>query len=471
MKVIDKIYVNGVFIKPEGTDFFNLVNPVNQELLGKVVMANKSDTRKAIAAAKKALEGFSLTTASQRVGYLNKLHKAVEKRKAILVDTMVLEFGGPRQFSSAIVDAALNAIGAMTKVAENFKFEETDHLTTVRMQPVGVVGIITPWNASYMFILNKLATAVAAGCTVVIKPSEMSAMQTEIVLEAIDEVGFPPGVVNVLNGYGNEVGEELSLNKDVNKISFTGSTVVGKAISQKAVDTMKRITLELGGKSPNIILDDANFEEALVRSLYLGLSNSGQICTAATRILVPENKIDLVKEIIKEKISIFKADLPNDPNTVVGPLVSVKQYERVQEYIQIGINEGAEVLVGGLGHPEGFESGNFVKPTIFVNVNNKMRVAQEEIFGPVLCIITYKTVEEAITIANDTAYGLAAYVQGEDRDRINQVVNQIDAGYITVNAANPDPLAPFGGFKQSGIGREFGKPGLSAYLEIKTILR
>lgn len=471
MKIIDKIYVNGAFVKPEGTEYFNLVNPVNQDVIGSVVMANKKDTQNAIAAAKNALPSFSTTTADQRIDYLNRLYKAVEKRKSTLIDTMITEFGGSFQFSTIIVDSALSAIASMSKLLETYQFETITNLTRIRQEPVGVVGIITPWNANYMFVLNKLATAIAAGCTVVIKPSEMSALQTEVLLEAIHEVGFPAGVVNVVNGYGIVVGEELSTNRDVNKISFTGSTVVGKSIATKSIDTMKRVTLELGGKSPNIIFGDVDFEQTLVSALYIGLSNSGQVCTAGTRILVPEHKIDLVKQIIIDKISIFKPGLPSDPNTVVGPLVSIKQYESVQKYIQIGIDEGAEVLVGGTGKPEGLEKGNFAKPTIFVNVNNKMRIAQEEVFGPVLCIITFKDEADAIAIANDTSYGLAAYIQSNDEKKANQIANQIEAGYVVINNATHEPLAPFGGFKQSGIGREFGTHGLSAYLETKSILR
>lgn len=471
MKIIDTIYVNGAFIKPEGTAFFEIINPSNQEIVGKVVMANKADTQRAIEAAEKAFVSFSATTIDQRVDYLHKLYNAVEKRKTALVETMVMEFGGPIQFSNALVDAALMAVDGMAEVIKKFPFETVNNQTTIRMQAVGVVAIITPWNANYMFLLNKLATAIAAGCTMVIKPSEMSAMQTEIIIEAIHEVGFPDGVVNVLNGYGNTVGEELTTHKSVRKISFTGSTSIGKSIAQKAIESMKRVTLELGGKSPNIILDDANLEESLIRSLYLGLSNSGQVCTAGTRILVPENKIEQVKELIKKHIKIFEAGLPQHPNTVVGPLVSIKQYERVQTYIQLGIDEGAEILVGGIGHPQGLDHGNFVKTTIFVNVKNAMRIAQEEIFGPVLCIITYRNEEDAIGIANDSTYGLAAYIQGNDQKSINNIAAKIDAGYIGVNNSTHDPLAPFGGFKESGIGREFGESGLSAYLEIKTILK
>jgi aldehyde dehydrogenase (NAD+) len=299
----------------------------------------------------------------------------------------------------------------------------------------------------------------------------MSAQQTQLITECLHEAGLPKGVFNIVNGLGEVVGAEISRNPDIAKISFTGSTNVGKIIAKEAINTMKRVTLELGGKSPNIILDDANFSEAIPLAIAAAYMNSGQACIAGTRLLVPENKLEEVKTLIKEVVSKTIVGDPKNETTSVGPMVSNKQYDRVQDYIETGINEGAEVLVGGLGKPEGLEKGNFVKPTVFIHVNNQMRIAREEIFGPVLSIITYKTEEEAIEIANDTTYGLQAYVSSSNKERAHKVASQINAGRVQINGIGHDPMAPFGGFKQSGIGREFGVLGLEAYLEPRALIQ
>lgn len=470
MKIIDKIYINGDFVSPKGNETLALINPLNQEVFGKVLLGNQEDTQLAIEAAKAAQNSFSKSTKQERIAYLKKFHQAVSNRKEDLIEVMIYEFGGPRQFSTAVTVNALSAIQATITALESFDFEPTVGSSMVRLESVGVAGIITPWNASNMFLCSKLSSAIAAGCTVVIKPSEMSAMQTEIFMECIHEVGFPAGVVNIVNGLGTVVGQEISSHKDVSKISFTGSTGVGKSIASKAIETMKRFTLELGGKSANVILDDADFHAALTAALYGGLMSAGQVCTAGTRILIPENRLEEVKSLITSIVPNIKVGNPADTSTSIGPLVSQKQYDRVQEYIQSGLDEGAELLIGGLGKPAGFEKGNFAKPTVFVNVDNAMRIAQDEIFGPVLVVITYKTEAEAIAIANDSIYGLAAYVFAKESEKAIQIAQQIDAGHISINGPKHDPLAPFGGFKQSGVGREFGLYGMQAYLEPKTIL-
>jgi aldehyde dehydrogenase (NAD+) len=312
--------------------------------------------------------------------------------------------------------------------------------------------------------------AIAAGCTAVIKPSEMSAMQTQLFTECLHEAGLPKGVFNIVNGRGDVVGAELTRHRDIAKISFTGSTIVGKTIARGAADTMKRVTLELGGKSPNIILDDADFSKAIPMALTAAFMNSGQACIAGTRLLVPATRLNEVENILKEAADHIVVDNPANPKTNVGPMVSKKQYDRVQQYIKLGLDEGAVLLTGGLNQPEGLEAGNFTKPTIFTNVNNDMRIAREEIFGPVLCIIPYTSEAEAIAIANDTDYGLQAYISSTDIDRANKVASQIEAGRVLINGLAHDPRAPFGGFKQSGIGREYGVFGLQTYLEPKTII-
>src|SRR5579864_398982 len=327
-----------------------------------------------------------------------------------------------------------------------------------------------PWNANSFFLCAKLASALAAGCTAVIKPSELSAMQTQAWLECVHEAKLPKGLCNVVIGRGDVVGAELVRNPDVAKISFTGSVGVGKSIMRDGAATMKRVTLELGGKSPNILLDDADLRKAIQNALGIAFLNSGQACAAGTRLLVPKSRLDEVKRAIVETMPAFPVGKPADVKTAVGPMVTQKQYERVQSYIRKGIEEGAEVLVGGEGHPQGLEAGYFVKPTVFVNVTNDLAIAQEEIFGPVLSVIAYEDDEDAIRIANDTDFGLHAFVSGADVQRARRVASQILAGRVAINGMLDDQQAPFGGFKNSGVGREFGTYGIEAFLEPKAIL-
>ncbi|MDW8850384.1 aldehyde dehydrogenase family protein [Flavobacterium sp. MMLR14_040] len=471
MKTIDKIYINGEFVTPQGTEYFDLISPTTNEKLGKVLLGNQKDTQDAITAAKKAFETFSKTTTAERIHYLLNIQTSIKKRKEEFINTMIEEYGGTTPFATISFDYMLKSFDSAIQLLNTYSFNKIMGESEVQMTPIGVVGIIIPWNSSNGFICGKLSTAIAAGCTTVIKPSEMSAQQTQLITECLHEAGLPKGVFNIVNGLGEIVGAEISSNSDVAKISFTGSTTVGKIIAREAVNTMKRVTLELGGKSPNIILDDADFSKAIPLAMAAAYMNSGQACIAGTRLLVPENKLEEVKALIKNHAVNIVAGDPKNSNTTVGPMVSNKQYERVQSYIQIGIDEGAEILIGGLGKPEGLEKGNFVKPTVFVNVKNSMRIAQEEIFGPVLSIITYTTEEEAIKIANDTTYGLQAYVSSSNEDRAYKVASQINAGRVQINGIKHDPMAPFGGFKQSGIGREFGTIGLEAYLESKALIR
>ncbi|MFC4476619.1 aldehyde dehydrogenase family protein [Flavobacterium chungangensis] len=471
MKTIDKIYINGEFVTPQGTEYFDLISPTTNEKLGKVLLGNTEDTKKAIEAAKNAFKTFSKTTVSERIQHLKNIKSSIEKRKDDFINVMIEEYGGTFQFASISYEYMLKGFDSAINLLNNYNFIKTMGESEVQMAPIGVVGIIIPWNSSNGFICSKLSTAIAAGCTTVIKPSEMSAQQTQLITECLHEANLPKGVFNIVNGLGEIVGAEISRNPDIAKISFTGSTNVGKIIAKEAVNTMKRVTLELGGKSPNIILDDADFSKAIPLALGAAFMNSGQACIAGTRLLIPENKLAETKVFIKEIISNLIVDDPKNPNTAVGPMVSTKQYNRVQDYIQIGINEGAEILTGGLGKPEGLENGNFVKPTVFVNVTNQMRIAREEIFGPVLSIITYKTEEEAVEIANDTTYGLQAYVSSSNIERAHRVASQINAGRVQINGIGHDPMAPFGGFKQSGIGREFGTLGLEAYLEPRALIQ
>jgi aldehyde dehydrogenase (NAD+) len=342
--------------------------------------------------------------------------------------------------------------------------------TTVTLEPVGVAGLITAWNANALFICLKLASALGAGCTVVIKPSELSALQTQVLIEALQEAKLPKGLLNIVTGRGDVVGAELVRNPDVDKISFTGSVAVGESIMRDGATTMKRVTLELGGKSPTILLDDANLDEAIPAALDIAFMNRGQACAAGTRLLVPRKQLEAAKHGISSAMRAFRVGDPADPKIAIGPMVSQKQYDRVQAYIRKGIEEGAEVLVGGEGRPQGLEAGYFVKPTVFVNVKNDMTIAREEIFGPVLSVIAYDSEDEAISIANDSKYGLHAAVIGASVQRARRVASQLRAGRVIINGMTDDPQAPWGGFKYSGIGREYGRYGIEAFLETRAIL-
>jgi aldehyde dehydrogenase (NAD+) len=359
----------------------------------------------------------------------------------------------------------------MVEVLEKFEFRRMIGRAEIEMRPVGVAVMITPWNSNYGFICSKLSTAIAAGATAVIKPSEISATQTQVLTEALHEAGLPAGVLNILNGTGPTVGSMLSSHPGVAKISFTGSTVAGRAVYRAAAETFKRVTLELGGKSPTVILDDADLDKAIPVALLNGLVNSGQACLAGTRILAPERRLDEILYRLKKEIAAFKVGDGRDPDVRIGPMVSQNQWDRVQFYIRLGQEEGAKLLVGGEGRPEGLNRGWFVQPTIFADVNNQMRIAREEIFGPVLCVISYRDEAEAAEIANDTNYGLHGYVLSSNPERAKRVAEEINAGRIAVNGAPHEPLAPFGGFKQSGIGREYGEFGLEAFLEPRVILQ
>lgn len=472
MQHLDKIYINGEFVTPHGTEILDLINPVNGEKAATVRLADEVDTQNAIAAAKAAFQTFRYTSKEERIGYLLKMHEILKRRRDELVDVMMEEYGCPLYFTSLLIDGAVQDFKNMAELMKDYDLEPTVGRSKVRLEPVGVVGVIIPWNSSNGFIATKVSAAIAAGCTVVIKPSELSARQTQVMMECFHEVGLPKGVVNFVTGTGAVVGAEITRNPDINKITFTGSTGVGKIIAKGAVDTMKRVTLELGGKAPNIVLDDADFATVIPQALFACYINSGQACVAATRLLVPAHRLDEVNAIIKQAIeTAVKVGLPQDPITTIGPMVSAHHYNNVQNYIRIGLEEDhAELLTGGLGKPAGMEAGNFVKATVFTNVNNHMRIAQEEIFGPVLCVIPYQDVDDAIRIANDSPFGLAAYVNGKDRDTIRYIAERVDAGRICINGDFHDDMTPFGGFKQSSYGREFGAYGLDAYLEPKAII-
>jgi aldehyde dehydrogenase (NAD+) len=470
IKTLTTHYIDGAFIESHGRQVMDIIKPTNGQVIAWVTLGDEEDTRRAIAAANRALASFGRTSKEERLRYLRQLHKAVSDHVDDLTAVMIEEYGGVARFARLIVESGVNAFAAAEKGLQELPLTQTWGKTTVTLEPVDVADLITAWNANALFICLKLASAVAAGCTVVIKPSEMSSLQTRVMVEALNAAELPKGVFNVVTGLGTVVGAEMVRNPDVAKISFTGSVAVGQQIMRDGAATMKRVTLELGGKSPTVLLDDAALDKAIPSALTLAFMNSGQACAAGTRLLVPKSRLDEVKRAIRDAMQAFTVGDPADPNVMVGPMVSQKQYDRVESYIRKGIEEGAEVLVGGEGHPNGFDAGYYAKPTVFVNVKNDMAIAQEEIFGPVLSVIAYDSEDEAIRIANDSKYGLHSAVIGTDLQRARRVASQLRAGRVVINNMTDDPDAPWGGFKYSGVGREYGKYGIEAFLEPKAIL-
>jgi aldehyde dehydrogenase (NAD+) len=470
IKTLTTHYIGGAFVESHGREIMDIVKPTNGKVIARVTLADEEDTRRAIAAARRAFATYGRSTKEERVEILRRLHAAASARADDLTAAMVEEYGGVVQFAGVIVQSGITAFEAAEQALQEMPLTRNWGKTTVTLEPVGVAGLITAWNANTLFICLKLASAVAAGCTVVIKPSELSALQNQVLIEALHEAKLPKGLLNVVTGRGDVVGAELVRNPHVDKISFTGSVAVGESIMRDSAATMKRVTLELGGKSPTILLDDADLGRAIPAALILAFMNSGQACAAGTRLLVPRKQLEAVKRAIVEAMRALTVGDPADPKIAVGPMVSQKQYERVQSYIRKGIEDGAEVLVGGEGHPQGLEAGYFVKPTVFVNATNDMTIAREEIFGPVLSVIAYDSDDEAIVLANDSKYGLHAAVIGTDVGRARSVASQLRAGRVVINGMTDDPQAPWGGFKYSGVGREYGRYGIEAFLETRAIL-
>ena len=470
MHHIEQVYINGEFVTPHGTERFDLYNPATARVIGQVRLADAVDGERAIAAARAAFPAWSKTTKQVRIAALQRMHAAVAARHDDLLEAVVEEYGAPASRSAWMASYPAEVIAQAIAALEAFEFTTIAGAATVEMTPLGVAGLITPWNSDAGFICGKLAAALAAGCTAVIKPSEMSALQTQIVTEALHAADLPPGVFNIVTGRGDTVGETISRHPHVAKISFTGSTRTGKAILRNAAENFTRVTLELGGKSPTLILEDADIRQAVPLAIQAGLMNSGQACVAGTRILVPQSRKTEFEQALAQAVAAVVSGDPRDAKTVVGPMVSERQWQRVQGYIQKGLAEGARMLAGGVGRPEGTRDGWFVRPTLFTDVHNQMAIAREEIFGPVLCVIAYRDEAEAIAIANDTDYGLSALVLGGDSGRARRVAQQIHAGRVLVNTLTHEPKAPFGGFKHSGVGREMGAWGISAFMEPKSIL-
>ena len=472
MKIYKQFYINGKWVDPvKKIDSFDVLNPANEKVIGQVSLGTPHDVDSAVISARNAFNFFSQTSVEDRLTLLERIIEVYESRYDEVAETISLEMGAPISLSkNAQAKSGLTHFRQSIEVLHNFRWEERSGSTLIRKEPVGVVGMITPWNWPINQISCKVAPALAAGCTMILKPTEIAPLNAMLFAEIMHEANVPAGVFNLVNGDGPTVGEAMSSHPDIDMISFTGSTRAGIAVAKGAADTVKRVAQELGGKSPNIILEDSDFESAIKRSTEHCFNNSGQSCNAPTRMLVPENKHNEAKEIAKQTAELTKVGDPFDDNTTIGPVVSAVQYNKVQDLIKKGIEEGAELVVGGLGKPEGLTTGYYVKPTVFAGVSNDMAIAREEIFGPVLSILPYKNEEEAIEIANDTDYGLYGYVFSNNAERAKLVANRIRAGSVSINGAGADPSTPFGGYKQSGNGRERGPFGFDEFLEVKAVL-
>jgi len=471
MKECMQFYINGEWVDPVDPKFLDVINPATEEVIGKIAMGNSQDVDKAVAAAKEAFESFSKTTKEERLALMGKILEVYQSRYDEIAETISSEMGAPLWLSKA-AQAATGAghFGTFMEVLKNYNFDEDKGTTRLRKEPVGVCGLITPWNWPINQIACKVAPALAAGCTMVLKPSEVSPLNAVIFTEVLHEAGVPAGVFNLVNGDGLSVGEAMSSHPDIDMMSFTGSTRAGVAVAKASADTVKRVSQELGGKSANIILDDADFNKSVAGGVTGCFMNSGQSCNAPTRMLVPADRQDEAVAIAK---ATAEATVVGDPKEVaaggIGPVVSEVQFNKIQGLIEKGIEEGATLVAGGPGKPEGFNAGYYVKPTIFSDVSNDMTIAREEIFGPVLSILPYKDEEDAILIANDTEYGLSGYVSGS-QEKAQKFAEKFRSGNVHVNGAGPDFNAPFGGYKKSGNGREWGDLGFEEFLEIKAIL-
>ncbi|MBK9708920.1 MAG: aldehyde dehydrogenase family protein [Acidobacteria bacterium] len=471
MKINDKLYINGAWVKSNGTGMIDVINSTTEEVMGRIPEGTAEDVIAAVSAAKNAFESWSTTSIEDRAKYLKAISDKLAERRDELADIIANEVGMPLPMATA-VQAGMPALimGSYAQILQDFKFEEKIDNALVVKEPVGVVGAITPWNYPLHQVVAKVAPALAAGCTVVLKPSEVAPLTAFILADICDQVGRPAGVFNLVTGYGPVVGEAIVSHPDVDMISFAGSTRAGKRVSEVAAQAVKRVSLELGGKSANIILDDADFNKAVASGVGSCYFNSGQTCSALTRMLVPKSRHDEAVAIAKKTAEGFTVGDPREGKFKLGPLVSATQRDRVVNYIKKGIDEGAVLVTGGPEMPEGVNKGFFVRPTVFANVNNRMTIAQEEIFGPVLSIIPYEDEEDAIRIANDSIYGLAGGVWAGSVERASRVARRLRTGQVEINGGRFNPMVPFGGYKQSGHGRELGKYGLEEFLEIKSML-
>jgi len=466
-----QFYIEGEWVDPIEPKEFKVINPATEAVAGTISMGSAQDVDRAVGAARRAFDSYSRTTPAERLAMLERVLAAYKAHYDEIALAISTEMGAPITLArGSQTRIGVGHIQAMIDVLKTFQFEELRGNTRLVQEPVGVCALITPWNWPMNQVAAKVVPALAAGCTMVLKPSEYSPFSAILWAQVMHEAGVPAGVFNLVNGDGIGVGAPLASHREVDMVSFTGSTRAGTEVARSAAASVKRVHQELGGKSPNILLDDADFERAVKQSVLHVFQNSGQSCNAPTRMLVPAAKLAEVEAIAKRVAETVVVGDPTSERTAVGPVVSKLQYDRVESYIAKGIAEGASLVTGGAGRPAGLDVGYYVKPTIFSNVNNAMTIAREEIFGPVLCILPYQSEDEAIKIANDTPYGLAAYVWSQDSVRARRVGNSIRAGQVALNGASGDMKTPFGGFKMSGNGREYGEFGLRDFLEVKAVI-
>jgi acyl-CoA reductase-like NAD-dependent aldehyde dehydrogenase len=466
----DKIYIGGQWAQSSGSGVIDVINPTTERVMGSIPEGTVEDVERAVAAARAAFESWSQTSVQERADWMQRIAEALGARMDEIAELIAREVGMPIKLSN-IIQAGLPTMtfGSMPQLLAELPGEEEIGSSLIVREPVGVVAAITPWNYPLHQIAAKVAPALAAGCTVVLKPSQVAPLNALLLADVIDEVGLPAGVFNVVTGRGSVIGEALALHPDVDMISFTGSTAAGRRVSEAAAGTIKRVALELGGKSPNVILEDADLQQAITDGVSKCFLNSGQTCSALTRMLVPRSRLAEAEQIAAAVAEHFKPGDPFEPDTTLGPLVSEEQLKQVREYIRKGSEEGAKLLTGGVEPPEGLESGYFVRPTVFSEVTPGMTIAQEEIFGPVLAIMPYEDEDDAVRIANDSLYGLAGGVWSGDRERAKRVALRIRTGQVEINGGAFNPLAPFGGYKQSGYGRELGRFGLEEFLQVKAL--
>ena len=466
-----KFYIDGAWVAPSSSERLDVINPATEEVVTQIALGSEKDAELAIAAARKAFDSWSRTTKQERLDVLNAIIAAYQKRMGDLAAAVTAEMGAPAMLAAkAQVPAALGHLMTAAKVLESYEFTSVRGTTTLVREPAGVVGMITPWNWPLNQIGCKVGPALAAGCTMVLKPSEVAPLNAIIFAEILDEAGVPAGVFNLVNGDGPTVGAVLSAHPDIDMVSFTGSTRAGIQVSKAAADTIKKVSLELGGKSANIVLPDADLAAAAKGAITQCFLNTGQSCNAPTRLLVQADQHDELVELLKEQVAKVSTGDPADKSTVLGPVVSKTQFDKVQALIQAGIDEGAHVETGGTGLPEGLDKGYFVQPTLFTGVTPEMRISQEEIFGPVLSVLRYTDEEEAIRIANDSEYGLSGAVQSGDPEHAFRVASRIRTGMVHLNGAPLDQAAPFGGYKKSGNGREWGELGFEEFTEVKAVM-
>jgi aldehyde dehydrogenase (NAD+) len=466
-----QFYIDGAWVDPISKETLDVIDPSTEEPYTKIAMGSAEDVKRAVAAAKAAFQSYSQTSREERLALLQKLLAAYQARYQDIADAITREMGAPTNLSKQAQAAmGIAHISKMIEVLGHFSFEEQRGTTLIAREPIGVCGFITPWNWPMNQILCKVAPALAAGCTMVLKPSEIAPIDAIIFAEVCDAAGVPKGVFNLVNGDGPTVGQAISSHPDVDMVSFTGSTRAGIQVAKAAADTVKRVHQELGGKSANILLPDVDLKKAVAKGVTGCFGNSGQSCNAPTRMFVHRSQHDEAAAIAKAAAANFKVGPPTAEGTVLGPVVSEVQYNKIQKLIQSGIDEGATLVAGGVGRPDGLNRGYYVQPTVFANVKPEMTIAREEIFGPVLAIMPYESEADAVRMANDTVYGLAAYVQSGDVNHARKVAAEMRAGQVSINYPALDTGAPFGGYKQSGNGREWGEFGLEEFLETKAVL-